>query len=65
MTAKKTPAPKPVETPTAEPAPTPSGIQVETQFEITDNTTAEAAPAREAEGTERQLDNGMTVVDYV
>jgi hypothetical protein len=42
-----------------------SGIKIETQFEIVDNTEAEAEPEREAEASERQLDNGMTVVDYV
>lgn len=42
-----------------------SGITIETQFEIVDNTEVEAAPEREAESSERQLDNGMTVVDYV
>lgn len=42
-----------------------SGIQIETQFEIVDNTAADAAPERVAEAAERTLDNGMIVVDYV
>lgn len=42
-----------------------NGMQIETRFEIVDNTEAEAAPVREAESSERQLDNGMTVVDYL
>jgi hypothetical protein len=42
-----------------------SALKIETQFEIVDNTEVEAAPEREAESSERQLDNGMTVVDYV
>jgi hypothetical protein len=47
------------------PAPTPSGIQIETRFEIVDNTAAEVVAPRAAEESERKLDNGMTVVDYV
>lgn len=67
MSSKNTkPAETPEVTPEAQaPAPTPSGIQIETQFEIVDNTAAEPAPVREAESSERTLDNGMTVVDYV
>jgi hypothetical protein len=40
-------------------------FKIETQFEIVDNTQAEEKAEPEAESSERQLDNGMTVVDYV